>query len=206
ARGPPARQPAPGGRPLSSPCSVRTGVPEAGDPGAKCAAVTTRATASAGKRRDCPRRGGGKCRALPGGGPTGRGEPAPGGRPRFPWAGGGPPLRAGRPRPRAASSGLEGQGRPGRGRQWSAEAGERRGGEWGGGGKARQTVTWPQVRSHIACSDRVVRGGVEPPTFRSSGGLASSGESTADRLTRPYGVLALLEVQDHPHVSTAVVS
>jgi len=30
--------------------------------------------------------------------PYGRGEPTPGGRPRFPWAGGGPPLR-GRPAP-----------------------------------------------------------------------------------------------------------
>ena len=52
----------------------------------------------------------------------------------------------------------------------------------------------------------VVRGGVEPPTFRFSGGLASTGMSTTDRLIRPYDALAPLEVQDHPHVSTAVVS
>jgi len=37
--------------------------------------------------------------------PYGRGEPTLGGRPRFPWAGGGPPLRADRHRPRAESSG-----------------------------------------------------------------------------------------------------
>jgi len=52
----------------------------------------------------------------------------------------------------------------------------------------------------------VVRGGVEPPTFRFSGGLASPGMSTIGRLTRPYDVLAALEVQVQPHVSTTVVS
>jgi hypothetical protein len=31
----------------------------------------------------------------------------------------------------------------------------------------------------------VVRGGVEPPTFRFSGGFAGPGESTAGRLARP---------------------
>ena len=54
--------------------------------------------------------------------------------------------------------------------------------------------------------EEVVRGGVEPPTFRFSEGLASPGVSTTGRLTRPYEVLAALEVQDQPHVSTAVVS
>ena len=54
--------------------------------------------------------------------------------------------------------------------------------------------------------NRVVRGGVEPPTFRFSGGLDSPGESTTGRLTRSCNVLAALGVQDQPHVSTAVVS
>src|SRR5215831_11819236 len=63
-----------------------------------------------------------------------------------------------------------------------------------------------RVLRHLACSEVVVRGGVEPPTFRFSGGLASPGVSTTGRLTRPYDVLAPLEVQDHPPVSTAVVS
>jgi len=59
---------------------------------------------------------------------------------------------------------------------------------------------------HLRCSKVVVRGGVEPPTFRFSGGLASPGMSTIGRLTRPYDVLAALEVQVQPHVSTTVVS
>src|SRR6516162_9545259 len=59
---------------------------------------------------------------------------------------------------------------------------------------------------HLRWSGVVVRGGVEPPTFRFSGGFASPGASTTGRLTRPYDALAPLEVQDHPHVSTAVVS
>jgi hypothetical protein len=55
-------------------------------------------------------------------------------------------------------------------------------------------------------SEPVVRGGVEPPTFRFSGGLPSPGQSTIGGLTRPYGMQATLGVQDQPHVSTAVVS
>ena len=51
-----------------------------------------------------------------------------------------------------------------------------------------------------------VRGGVEPPTFRFSGGFSSPRGSTTRRLTRPYDVRAVLGVQDQPHVSTAVVS
>ena len=50
------------------------------------------------------------------------------------------------------------------------------------------------------------QGRVEPPTFRFSGGLACPGKSTKGRLTRPYDALAPSEVQDYPHVSTAVVS
>ncbi len=52
----------------------------------------------------------------------------------------------------------------------------------------------------------MVRGGVEPPTFRFSGGLAGPGESIAGWLTGPSGALALLRVQARPHLSTAVVS
>ena len=40
--------------PCQAPCSVRAGVPEAGGPGAKCAAVTTRATASSGNDGGLP--------------------------------------------------------------------------------------------------------------------------------------------------------
>ena len=71
--------------------------------------------------------------------PYGRGEPTPGGRPRFPWAGGGPPLR-GRPAP--ASRGqrrLTGRGRAVRVQQWTAIAGPR-GSQAGtkGGGRGRR--------------------------------------------------------------------
>jgi hypothetical protein len=52
----------------------------------------------------------------------------------------------------------------------------------------------------------VVRGGVEPPTFRFSGGFARPGKSTADHLTGLDAVQALPSVQDQPHVSIAVVS
>jgi hypothetical protein len=52
----------------------------------------------------------------------------------------------------------------------------------------------------------VVRGGVEPPTFRFSGGCAGPRESATGRLCRPCDVLAALGVQVHRHVSTAVVS
>ena len=55
-------------------------------------------------------------------------------------------------------------------------------------------------------SEVAVRGGVEPPTFRFSGGFASPYESTTGGLTRPYGMLTVLGVQDQLHVSTAVVS
>jgi hypothetical protein len=68
------------------------------------------------------------------------------------------------------------------------------------------TVTLTIMKRTSAQVRGVVRGGVEPPTFRFSGGLASPGESTTGRLTRPYGVLAVLEVQGHPHVSITVVS
>jgi hypothetical protein len=52
----------------------------------------------------------------------------------------------------------------------------------------------------------VVRGGVEPPTFRFSGGFGSSGKSTAVRLTRSYGTATACVVQDQPHASRIAVS
>src|SRR6516162_5939177 len=52
----------------------------------------------------------------------------------------------------------------------------------------------------------VVRGGVEPPTFRFSEGFAGPGMSITSRLTGPYAAPAPSAVQAQPHVSTAVVS
>jgi hypothetical protein len=43
----------------------------------------------------------------------------------------------------------------------------------------------------IAWSEVVVRGGVEPPTFRFSGGFAGPGESSAVRLTRQSAALTV---------------
>jgi hypothetical protein len=54
--------------------------------------------------------------------------------------------------------------------------------------------------------DEVVRGGVEPPTFRFSGGFAGPRESMTGRLSGLYAALAACGVQVHRHVSTAVVS
>ena len=50
-----------------------------------------------------------------------------------------------------------------------------------------------------------VRGGVEPPTFRFSGGFAGPGESTTGRLGSPNDALALLRSEDQRHVCTAFV-
>jgi hypothetical protein len=44
------------------------------------------------------------------------------------------------------------------------------------------------------------------PAFRFSGGFAGPGWSITGCLTRPYDALAILGVQDQPHVSRAVVS
>ena len=52
----------------------------------------------------------------------------------------------------------------------------------------------------------VVRGGVEPPTFRFSAGCAGPGRSIAGRLTGPTAALAPFGIQGRPHVSTAFVS
>src|SRR5215468_1296840 len=59
---------------------------------------------------------------------------------------------------------------------------------------------------HLCWSVVVVRGGVEPPTFRFSGDLASPDVSTTDGLIRPYDMRAVHGVQNQPHLSTAVVS
>ncbi len=59
---------------------------------------------------------------------------------------------------------------------------------------------------HLAWSEVVVRGRVELPTFRFSGGFACPHGSATGRLTGPSGALAPLAVHDQPHVSTAVVS
>ena len=65
--------------------------------------MTTRTTASAGNDRGTARAGGAsaRSRALPGGGPTGAASRRLAGRPRLPWAGGSPLLRADWHRPRA---------------------------------------------------------------------------------------------------------
>ncbi len=88
--------------PCQAHCSVRAGVPEASGPGARSGGtLTTRATATAGEMTgDCPRRGAGKSRVLPGGIPRARRAGA--WRPSLlPWVGGGPPLRTNRHRHRA---------------------------------------------------------------------------------------------------------
>jgi hypothetical protein len=54
---------------------------------------------------------------------------------------------------------------------------------------------------HSRWSEMVVRGRVELPTFRFSGGFASPGASTMRQLTGPYDALAPVGVQDQPHVS-----
>jgi hypothetical protein len=60
--------------------------------------MTARATASPGNDGGLSAPGASAKAAPAGREPYGRGEPTPGGCPRFPWAGGGPPLRADRHR------------------------------------------------------------------------------------------------------------
>jgi hypothetical protein len=58
-----------------------------------------------------------------------------------------------------------------------------------GGGRARPEVTFSQARRQIAWSDRVVRGGVEPPTFRlQAGWLPSRGLAIRRLLSRAASV------------------
>ena len=58
---------------------------------------------------------------------------------------------------------------------------------------AELTFGSPQHAKIVDCTAKlVVRGGVEPPTFRFSEGLASPGESTTGRLTRLDAVLGTL--------------
>jgi hypothetical protein len=61
--------------------------------------------------------------------------------------------------------------------------------------KGRQS---PDRQDHLGrsrCSEVVVRGGVEPPTFRFSGGFARPGESTIDGLNRPNDASEHQDVQ-----------
>src|SRR5437868_1355243 len=73
------------------------------------------------------------------------------------------------------------------------------------GKRSAVALWWPSLQAPRR-ERVVVRGGIELPTFRLSGGFASPGQSTTVQLTGLYDVLALLGVQDRPHVSRAVVS
>ena len=81
------------------------------------------------------------------------------------------------------------------------------------GRRLGQETRWSQFatrsgdhRVHVIPGQMVVRGRIELPTFRFSGGFASPGASTTVQLTGSYDVLGLAGVQDRPHVSRAVVS
>ena len=114
-----------GRRPLSSPLlrsrgSGRKPVVQARENGRT---LTISATSSAGMTGDGPRRGVGKGRALPGALRARRADAW--GRPRFPWAGGGPPItRRSAPASRGKQR-LTGRDRAVRMRQWTAIAGPR---------------------------------------------------------------------------------
>jgi len=75
----------------------------------------------------------------------------------------------------------------------------------GGGHESAESAFVP-VRALDISSKLVVRGGVEPPTFRFSGGFARPDESTIDHLNRPNDVSERHDVQDWPLASTAIVS
>jgi hypothetical protein len=70
----------------------------------------------------------------------------------------------------------------------------------------RQTPRSERSAGAFRLVKRVVRGGVEPPTFRFSEGLAGPGRSTRVRPTGPDDVLAPFGVRDQPQISTVVVS
>ena len=71
--------------------------------------------------------------------------------------------------------------------------------------RSRSTQTLMPLR-HLGWSEVVVRGGVEPPTFRFSGGFAGPGWSTISHLSGQNAVLLLTGVQDCRHSSRRVVS
>src|SRR5262249_54778082 len=60
--------------------------------------------------------------------------------------------------------------------------------------------------THLARLEVVVRGGVEPPTFRFSGGCTGPGESTIGHLSSQDGADLRAGIQDCSHVSRSVVS
>ena len=58
----------------------------------------------------------------------------------------------------------------------------------------------------VCAGQSVVRGGVEPPTFRFQEACLVQVSPPKGRLTRPYDVRPVLGVQHQQHMSTAVVS
>jgi len=79
--------------------------------------------------------------------------------------------------------------------------------------EARSGERWSQFiscsdghRMHVVPGEMVVRGGVEPPTFRFSGHFADPGGSRAVRLTSSSLVWAVVSVHRDPHPSRTVVS
>ena len=62
-----------------------------------------------------------------------------------------------------------------------------------------------QVRHRLCWLVVVVRGRIELPTFRFSGGCAGPGESVSVCLTGTYGLLGLLGVHGWSHASMTVV-
>jgi hypothetical protein len=62
--------------------------------------------------------------------------------------------------------------------------------------KAARSLDRQDQPVRLRWSEVVVRGGVEPPTFRFSGGFARPGESTIDRLIRSNAVSEHQDVQN----------
>ena len=138
---PPDRRTAYGPPPLiKPPCSVRAGLPGAGDLNAKCAAMTTRATAAAEMTGTARAGGVGKCRALPGGSPTGAAS-----RPLAAVPASRGPVVAHRYAPTgtgpARKAAVDGCGRAVRVQQWTAIAGPRRSQAGTKGRQPRKTET-----------------------------------------------------------------
>jgi len=72
--------------------------------------------------------------------------------------------------------------------------------------RPRLPSTLPYILPVQGLCNLVVRGRIELPTFRFSGGFAGLGQSTTVQLTGPYDALAPVGVQNRPHVSGTVVS